>query len=195
VHHLMMRIAKRRNHHRTIVDLAFQVKKHHDILKTRVYAISQRCKSRRASEPRRRGRSRSKPTASPWQRGIWSPPAFATIGYIHRNPLRAGIVERLSDYKWSSYRYYAYGKSTPSWLKTGSILAQMNAKIKNLAYRRKVQKYADEKGSVWEDVRYGLAFGSEAFLNDLRKRFLSNHKNVELPSTTGCIEMLILKNF
>ena len=24
--------------------------------------------------------------------------------YIHRNPVRAGIVDRLSDYKWSSYR-------------------------------------------------------------------------------------------
>jgi hypothetical protein len=28
--------------------------------------------------------------------------------YIHRNPLRAGIVKRLSDYRWSSYRVYAY---------------------------------------------------------------------------------------
>ena len=24
--------------------------------------------------------------------------------YIHRNPLRAGIVNRLADYRWSSYR-------------------------------------------------------------------------------------------
>ena len=30
--------------------------------------------------------------------------------YIHRNPLRAGIVKRLVDYPWSSYRAYAYGK-------------------------------------------------------------------------------------
>ncbi len=29
--------------------------------------------------------------------------------YIHRNPLRAGIVERLVDYKWSSYPAYASG--------------------------------------------------------------------------------------
>ena len=35
-----------------------------------------RCKSRRAPESRRQGRSRSQPTASPWQRRIWSPPAF-----------------------------------------------------------------------------------------------------------------------
>jgi putative transposase len=29
--------------------------------------------------------------------------------YIERNPLRAGIVEDLSQYKWSTYPYYAYG--------------------------------------------------------------------------------------
>jgi len=34
------------------------------------------CKSRRDPESRRQGHSRSAPTASPWQRGIWSPPAF-----------------------------------------------------------------------------------------------------------------------
>ena len=39
-------------------------------------SLPYRCKSRRASEPRRQGRSRSRPTANPWQRRIWSPPAF-----------------------------------------------------------------------------------------------------------------------
>ncbi len=29
--------------------------------------------------------------------------------YIHRNPLRAGIVKRLADYRWNSYKVYAYG--------------------------------------------------------------------------------------
>ena len=33
--------------------------------------------------------------------------------YIHRNPLRAGMVERLADYRWSSYRAYAYEKRAP----------------------------------------------------------------------------------
>ena len=31
--------------------------------------------------------------------------------YIERNPLRAGIVQELSDYSWSSYNYYANGKN------------------------------------------------------------------------------------
>lgn len=31
--------------------------------------------------------------------------------YIERNPIRAGIVQDLKDYPWSSYRYYAFGES------------------------------------------------------------------------------------
>jgi hypothetical protein len=42
--------------------------------------------------------------------------------YIHRNPLRAGIVRRLIDYKWSSYPIYAYAKKGPAWLSTEGIL-------------------------------------------------------------------------
>lgn len=37
------------------------------------------------------------------------------------------------------------------------------------AYRRKVQQYVDEKGSVREEVRHGLVYGSEQFLTDLKK--------------------------
>ena len=33
--------------------------------------------------------------------------------YIERNPLRAGIVDLLHDYKWSSYNFYALGQSDP----------------------------------------------------------------------------------
>ncbi len=57
----------------------------------------------------------------------------------------------------------------------------MGWKDQKQAYRRKVQQYADEKGSVWEDVRHGLVYGFETFINDLKKRFLSSQKDVELP--------------
>ena len=33
--------------------------------------------------------------------------------YIERNPRRAGLVEDLRDYPWSSYRLYAYGHPDP----------------------------------------------------------------------------------
>ena len=44
--------------------------------------------------------------------------------YIHRNPLRAGIIGRLVEYPWSSYKAYAYGDKAPEWLMTKPILAQ-----------------------------------------------------------------------
>jgi hypothetical protein len=101
--------------------------------------------------------------------------------YIHRNPLRAGIVDRLADFRWSSYLYYAYGKKAPSWLKTNLILNQMDGKEKNKSYREKVQHYSDERVSIWEDVKHGLVLGSEDFLEDLKERFLSKEKDDELP--------------
>ena len=33
--------------------------------------------------------------------------------YIHLNPLKAGLVDKLEDYPWSSYRAYVYGEENP----------------------------------------------------------------------------------
>ena len=101
--------------------------------------------------------------------------------YIHRNPLRAGIVERLAEYDWSSYRFYGYKKKPPDWLKTQTILDQVSGDDRHMAYRKKVQKYSDEESSVWEDVKHGLIYGSQGFVSDLKVRFLEGKKDVELP--------------
>lgn len=101
--------------------------------------------------------------------------------YIHRNPLRAGIVERLADYQWSSYRFYAYHKKPPAWLTTQAILEQVSGGDVHKAYRIKTQHYSDEQRSVWEDVKHGLIFGSQDFVADLKSRFLSDQKDKELP--------------
>ncbi|MBC2695620.1 MAG: transposase [Desulfobacteraceae bacterium] len=101
--------------------------------------------------------------------------------YIHRNPLRAGMVDRLADYQWSSYNAYAYKKKKPDWLKTDLILSQSGAKDKHRAYRLKVQRYSEEKTKIWEDVRHGLIYGSETFIKKIRIRFLKNGSEAELP--------------
>ncbi len=102
--------------------------------------------------------------------------------YIHRNPLRAGIVKRLADYKWSSYPYYAYSKKQLSWLKTGLILAQASAaKDKHRAYRDKIQRYSDEEGRVWENVKFGFVYGSQEFIDHVKDTYLSDRPHDELP--------------
>lgn len=42
--------------------------------------------------------------------------------YIHLNPVRAGMVSRPEEYRWSSYLDYIEGRKSPEWLKTAFIL-------------------------------------------------------------------------
>jgi REP element-mobilizing transposase RayT len=119
--------------------------------------------------------------------------------YIHRNPLRAGMVKRLADYKWSSYRSYAYGTSHQSWLNTNVILTQfMNVKDQHHAYRENMQKYSKEEQRVWEDLRHGIFVGTEKFVKKIKKRYLPDIPHAELPSQKQVIrdvniETVILK--
>ncbi|MHC4459371.1 MAG: transposase [Planctomycetota bacterium] len=102
--------------------------------------------------------------------------------YIHRNPLRSGMVKRVADYKWSSYRAYAYGKSHQNWLNTHVILSQFtNVKDPHQAYRQNMQKYSKQEQQVWEDLRHGIFVGTEKFVKRIKKRYLPDIPHAELP--------------
>ncbi len=92
--------------------------------------------------------------------------------YIHRNPLRAGIVQRLDGYRWSSYNAYAYGRKNPKWLSTNLILSQFKGKQDcHRSYRENVLKYASEEKSLFEDLRHGFILGSKQFVETIRKQY------------------------
>ena len=102
--------------------------------------------------------------------------------YIHRNPLRAGMVRRLADYNWSSYRAYAYGKRHLNWLNTKVILSHfINVKDQHQAYRENIQKYSKEEQRVWENLRHGIFVGTEKFVRKIKKRYLPEVPHAELP--------------
>ena len=102
--------------------------------------------------------------------------------YIHRNPLRAGIVKRLADYRWSSYLAYGYGKSAQDWLSTKLILSQFPPEDEHKQYREKVQKYSQEEKRLWEDFRHGLFLGSKRFVTGLRKQHMPEKPDKEIPA-------------
>jgi chromosomal replication initiation ATPase DnaA len=92
------------------------------------------------------------------------------------------MVRRLIDYKWSSYRAYAYGKSHQNWLNTDVILSQfINVKDQRQAYRESMQKYSREEQRVWENLRHGIFVGSEKFVKKIKKRYLPDIPHAELP--------------
>jgi REP element-mobilizing transposase RayT len=106
--------------------------------------------------------------------------------YIHRNPIRAGIVKRLADYRWSSYLVYAYGRKAPSWLQTDLILSQFESEDPFKSYREKVQRYAGEEERLWEDLRHGLILGSKRFVERIRQEFLPSEPQ---PAITQQVEV------
>ncbi|MBW2296778.1 MAG: transposase [Deltaproteobacteria bacterium] len=105
--------------------------------------------------------------------------------YIHRNPLRAGIVNRLAEYRWSSYLTYAYGHTAPDWLATKMILSQFGNRENHRQYREKVQSYAKEEKRLWEDLRHGMLIGSKSFIKRIRKHHLPSEKNEGIPQQTS----------
>jgi REP element-mobilizing transposase RayT len=109
--------------------------------------------------------------------------------YIHRNPLRAGLVERLADYPWSSYLCYAYGRNPPLSLSTDLILGHFGGPDPYRAYRQKVQRYAEEENRLWEDFRHGFILGSRGFVASIRERFLP-----ELPARAVPQQRLVGKD-
>jgi len=102
--------------------------------------------------------------------------------YIHRNPLRAGIVTRLADHRWSSYRAYAYGEKPPHWLKTEEILNQFeNARDRHAAYREEIQRYSQEEARLWENLHHGFILGTQNFVDVIRQRFLPETPERDIP--------------
>lgn len=107
--------------------------------------------------------------------------------YIHRNPLRAGMVHRLVDYVWSSYPAYAYGKNYPNWLETDLILSQFPGKDRHRAYRSEIQRYSRAEKKVIEDFRYGLLLGSREFIEHIKSTYLKERPESELPQQKGVL--------
>ena len=102
--------------------------------------------------------------------------------YIHRNPLRAGLVKRLASYAWSSYRAYAYGNVISKWFNTKVMLSQLrNVADKHKAYQEHAQKYSKEEQRLWEDLRHGIFLGTEEFAEKIKKRYLPDVPNAEIP--------------
>ena len=102
--------------------------------------------------------------------------------YIHRNPVRAGIVNRLINYRWSSYQAYAYNRNKAEWLETSLVLSQFQKRSKHTSYRNHMQQYADEEKRILEDVQYGLLLGGQEFAEGIKNKFLQEVKpEAELP--------------
>jgi putative transposase len=90
--------------------------------------------------------------------------------YIELNPVRAGLVQRPADYRWSSHRHYAFGAANPLITSHPLIhslaLDEVNRRRAYLALFQE-QLEPDTLNLIRTTANKGWALGSEAFLKEL----------------------------
>ncbi len=91
------------------------------------------------------------------------------------------MVKRLADYKWSSYRTYAYAEPCPDWLEIDMILSQVSGDDRHVAYRRKVQGYSGEEKKMSEEIHLGLVAGTKKFAKYIKKKYMPDNPSEEIP--------------
>jgi REP element-mobilizing transposase RayT len=73
--------------------------------------------------------------------------------YLHLNPVRAGMVVRPEEYRWSSYRGYLDGRVAEPWVERSWIYDQFSSEVSQA--RRAYQAYVEE--ALGAPVRNPLA--------------------------------------
>jgi len=106
--------------------------------------------------------------------------------YIHRNPLRAGIVEHLSDYLWSSHHGYMSAAKKWEWLYKEFLLAMLSPAK---SQRRKVYIDFVSRGEPEEIERFysikklPSLLGGVAFKKWVKEEFHKLRSVKEIPES------------
>lgn len=97
------------------------------------------------------------------------------VRYIHQNPLNAGMVKQIDDYRWCSHHTYLGTRRTP-WLITDKVLS-----IFGLDRRSAIRQYVDfvyekQPAEVIEQIERGSAIdqralGDDAWLREVLRRW------------------------
>ena len=108
------------------------------------------------------------------------------VRYIHRNPLRAGLVNRLDAYKWSSHKGYLSIADKWGWLHKNYILSLLSKNRKDwLRHYRKWVSVADED-EVSQKIsgkKWPVCIGPQAFIDRIKEKYGSKKMNKEIPSS------------
>ncbi|MFW6357385.1 MAG: transposase [bacterium] len=106
------------------------------------------------------------------------------VRYIHNNPLKAGLVEDLSQYPWSSHHGYLSSAKKWSWLYKEPVLSQFGDDPGQAvsAYRRyTAQEDEGEITRIFSLKKLPSILGSSEFVERIKERFFERTLNREIP--------------
>ena len=105
--------------------------------------------------------------------------------YIHLNPVRANMVGKPEEYRWSSYLDYIGARKRPEWLETLFILDYFGkGEDRFRKYRGFVEELlGSEYESPLDSVVASTILGSESFVCELTEKHIDGkQKDRELPA-------------
>ena len=102
--------------------------------------------------------------------------------YVVLNPVRAGMVKKPADWKWSSYRASVGLEPSAPWLSADGLLA-LFAKRRSLAQQRYAQFVVEgiKGASPWTNLKGQVFLGDEQFVNRMQKHIRSGKDGVQIP--------------
>jgi REP element-mobilizing transposase RayT len=113
--------------------------------------------------------------------------------YVILNPVRANIVKRPQNWKWSSYRSTTGTAKTPQWLTTDWILARLSRS------RRRAQRLYHQfimegitKETPWKDLQGQIFLGDRGFIEECKSKLDVSSDLREIPRLQRYAERPVL---
>jgi REP element-mobilizing transposase RayT len=105
------------------------------------------------------------------------------IRYTVLNPVRAGMVVRPEEYRWSSYRSSAALDPAEEWLDLVSLLGMFDPdpRVARQLYQEYVMTRVDHPERLWDQVLNRMYFGSAVWARRMRKMVESRPRSTDHP--------------
>jgi REP element-mobilizing transposase RayT len=105
------------------------------------------------------------------------------LRYVVLNPVRAKMVERPEQYRWSSYRATAGLADAPDWLALDAALASFGPDRPSAheQYQRFVLAKVDSEERLWDKVINGIYLGTTEWAKEMRVKVESKLRSTDHP--------------
>jgi REP element-mobilizing transposase RayT len=113
--------------------------------------------------------------------------------YVVLNPVRANMVKRPQDWRWSSYRSTTGRARLPQWFTTDWILAQFSRRRKRA--QRLYHQFIMEgitKETPWKDLKGQIFLGDKGFIEECKRILDASTDLQEIPRLQRYAERPVL---
>jgi len=105
------------------------------------------------------------------------------LRYVVLNPVRAHMVDRPEDYKWSSYRASAGYEDAPEWFDLKSLLEFFHPDLSEARanYKDFVCARVDGEECLWSKLTNQIFLGTEDWIRNMRKLVETKPRSTDHP--------------